>query len=257
MKRTGLNCVFKNGTSVDVSLCILACIACAGVTLLALSQGAIAQVSSDGIAKASPVIPQQVRFTGNLATRSGDNVEAVFNIYAAAEGGDPLWTETQKVSVDQDGSYTVLLGSASQAGLPQTIFQGGAARWLGVSVERAPELPRVLLSSVPYAMKSADAQALAGHPAGDFVTQGQLSEQFSQFAEQHPQSPAPEYQPLTGGTITGSGTVGTIPEFTGANTIGNSVLTESGTSIGINEPTPVATLDVKGTGQFRDRKSVV
>jgi len=33
-------------------------------------------------------------------------------------------------------------------------------------VERAPELERVLLSSVPYAMKSADAQALAGHPAG-------------------------------------------------------------------------------------------
>ena len=138
----------------------------------------------------APVIPQQVRYSGKLATRTGDTVEAVFSIYAAPEGGEPLWTETQKVAIDMEGSYTVLLGSVSQAGVPQTLFAGGAARWLGVSVERAPELERVLLSSVPYAMKSADSQALAGHPAGDFVTQGQLSEQFSQFSEQHTLTPA-------------------------------------------------------------------
>jgi len=199
----------------------------------------------------APVIPQQVRYSGKLATRTGDTVEAVFSIYAAPEGGEPLWTETQKVAIDMEGSYTVLLGSVSQTGVPQTIFQGGAARWLGVSVERAPELERVLLSSVPYAMKSADSQALAGHPAGDFVTQGQLSEQFSQFSEQHTLTPATEFQPLISGTITGSGTAGSIPEFTGANTIGNSEMVQVGTDIGINEPTPVATLDVNGTANVR------
>ena len=36
------------------------------------------------------------------------------------------------------------LGSASPAGLPQSVFAGGAARWLGVSVERGQELERVL-----------------------------------------------------------------------------------------------------------------
>ncbi len=196
----------------------------------------------------APVIPQQVRYAGKLATRTGDTVEAVFSIYAAAEGGEPLWTETQKVTVDQDGSYTVLLGSVSHSGLPQTLFQGGAARWLGVSVERAPELSRVLLSSVPYAMKSADTQALAGHPAGDFVTQ----EQLSQFAQSEAQRVAsPEFNPLTGGTITGSGTTGTIPQFTGTNTIGNSEIVQVGSDIGVNEATPAATLDVGGTGQFR------
>jgi hypothetical protein len=116
-------------------------------------------------------------------------------------------------------------------------------------VEQAPELDRVLLSSVPYAMKSADAQALAGHPAGDFVTQGQLTEQLSQLETQR--TPNPALNPELLGTITGSGTSGYIPEFTGANTIGNSEVVQVGSDIGINEATPAATLDVNGTGQFR------
>jgi hypothetical protein len=208
----------------------------------------IEQQPVQGTQVLAPVIPQQVRYAGNLATRSGDTVEAVFNIYAAPEGGDPLWTETQHVTVGADGSYTVLLGSASPAGLPQTIFQGGAARWLGISVERAPEQPRVQLSSVPYAMKSADAQALAGHPAGDFVTQEQLS-QFAQTESERASAQA--FSPLLSGTITGSGTTGTIPQFTGANTIGNSDIYQVETNIGINETAPVDTLDVNGTAQFR------
>ncbi len=219
---------------------------------LAMGTSALAQtteqLAGQGTNIVAPVVPQQVRYTGNLATRSGDTVEAVFNIYAGQEGGEPLWTETQKVTVDQNGSFTVLLGSASAAGLPQKLFAGGAARWLGISVERAPELQRVLLSSVPYAMKSADAQALAGHPAGDFVTQ----EQLSQFAQSEAQRiSAQAFNPLTGGTITGSGTTGTIPQFTGANTIGNSEILQVGSNIGISEAAPAAMLDVNGTGQIR------
>ena len=138
----------------------------------ASAQDAIQPTEATG-AIAAPVIPQQVRYTGKLVTRSGDTVEAVFRIYAAADGGEPLWTETQRVTVAEDGSYSVLLGAASPAGLPQAVFAGGAARWLGISVERAPEQDRSLLSSVPYAMKSADSESLAGHAAADFVTQAQ------------------------------------------------------------------------------------
>ena len=134
MKQTGVTSLFKSGTWADISLCVLVSIACAGLTLLALPQDAIAQVSSGGVVDAAPVIPQQVRYSGKLATRTGDTVEAVFSISAAPEGGEPLWTETQKVAIDMEGSYTVLLGSVSQTGVPQTLFQGGAARWLGVSV---------------------------------------------------------------------------------------------------------------------------
>jgi len=200
----------------------------------------------------APVVPQQVRYAGKLATRAGDTVEAVFRIYATEQGVDPLWTETQRVTVAEDGAYTVLLGGASAAGLPQTIFAGGAARWLGVSVEQGVEQDRVLLSSVPYAMKSADAESLAGHAASDFVTQEQLA-QLAQSSAQagQPGGATSAITPLTSGTVTGSGTSGTVPLWTGTLTQGNSEITQVGSDIGINEATPAATLDVGGTSMFR------
>ena len=158
------------------------------------------------------MVPQQVPHGGKIADRTGATVEAEFRIYAAQEGGEPLWTETQQVTVAQDGSYTVLLGGASPSGLPQAVFAVGAARWLGVSVDRGQELERVLLSSVPYAMKSADAESLAGHAAADFVTQAQLAA----LAGQRTAVPAPDVQPETSGAVTGSGTNGTVPLWTGA-----------------------------------------
>jgi len=203
---------------------------------------------------AAPVVPQQVRYTGKLATRAGDMVEAVFHIYAAAEGGEPLWTETQKVTIGEDGSYSVLLGSADPNGLPQTVFAGGVARWLGVSVERGVEQDRVMLASVPYAMKSADAEALAGHSAADFVTQEQLSALALQSSRAA--SPSPAFSPETSGTLTGSGTAGTIPLWTGALTQGNSNMVQVGTEIGINETTPAAMLDVNGTEAVRGTLSL-
>ena len=159
---------------------------------IAASAPAAAQSKEGPAVAAAPVVPQQVRYAGKLTARTGEIVEAGFRIYAAAEGGDPLWTETQRVTVGEDGSYSVLLGGASPAGLPQTVFAGGAARWLGVSVERSAEQERVLLSSVPYAMKSADAESLAGHAASDFVTQNRACNENMSHAEnaRSPDSPA-------------------------------------------------------------------
>ena len=203
------------------------------------------------------VVPQQVRYAGKLATRTGETVEAEFRIYAAAEGGEPLWTETQRVSVDEDGSYSVLLGSANSAGLPQAVFAGGAARWLGVSIERSSEQERVLLSSVPYAMKSADAESLSGHAASDFVTQEQLAGLTqSSLASGQKGAATPDAQPNASPTVTGSGTANTVPLWTTADTLGNSVITQAGTDIGINETTPGATLDVGGTATIRGALTV-
>ena len=130
-----------------------------------------------------------MRYAGVLPGRFGQTVEAVFRVYAEAEGGEPLWTETQQISLGADGSYAVMLGSASAQGIPQSVFAFGQARWLGVSVEGAPELQRAMLASVPYAMKSADAEALAGHPAAEFVTQDQLA-QLASLTQQNAVQPA-------------------------------------------------------------------
>jgi len=197
-------------------------------------------------AAAAPVVPQQVRYSGKLAERAGQTVDAVFRIYAVQQDGEPLWTEAQRFTVAEDGSYSVLLGSATTAGLPQAVFAAGQARWLGVSVERAPELDRVMLASVPYAMKSADAEALAGHAAADFVTQDELAQlRLTQVEAQRAE--ASGITPNTSGAVTGSGTAGTVPLWTGALTQGNSIITQVGSNVGINEPAPGSTLTVDGT----------
>jgi len=196
--------------------------------------------------KVSPVIPQQVRYTGALPSRGGTTVEAVFRIYADAEGGEPLWAETQRVSIDATGIYTILLGGASAQGLPQSVFAKGQARWLGVSVEQAPELERVLLTSVPYAMKSADAETLAGRAAADFVTQ----EQLATLAQETAAQPA-GVTPQALAALTGSGTLNTVSLWTGASTLGNSEIVQGTSGIGINVASPATTLDVGGNTTLR------
>jgi hypothetical protein len=58
------------------------------------------------------------------------------------------------------------------------------------------------------------------------------------------------YTPIGG--ITGSGTCNFVPKFTGSTTLGNSLVYDNGTSVGINTTTPSASykLDVNGASNF-------
>jgi hypothetical protein len=51
----------------------------------------------------------------------------------------------------------------------------------------------------------------------------------------------------TAQTVTGSGTSGTVPVFTGSSTVGSSVITQAGGNIGIGTSSPGALLDVEGS----------
>ena len=77
--------------------------------------------------------------------------------------------ETQNVMADAKGNYTVQLGATKPDGLPLDLFTSGEARWLGVRVNGGEEQPRVLLLSVPYALKAADAETVGGLPASAFI----------------------------------------------------------------------------------------
>jgi hypothetical protein len=52
------------------------------------------------------------------------------------------------------------------------------------------------------------------------------------------------------GLVSGTGSANSIPKFTGSNSLGNSVMTESGGNIGIGTVTPAAKLDVKTTSNY-------
>jgi hypothetical protein len=96
-------------------------------------------------------------------------VGVTFELYAQQSGSAGLWIETQNVTPDASGNYTVLLGVSSANGVPPELFASGEARWLGLRAEQQVEQPRVLLVSVPCALKAGDAETLGGRPASDFL----------------------------------------------------------------------------------------
>jgi hypothetical protein len=119
-------------------------------------------------------VPRLVKFNGVLRDADGQprtgTVGVTYAIYNEPTGGERLWQETQNVHPDQQGHYEAMLGAASE-GLPLGLFASGEPRWLGVQVQLPgeEEQARVLLVSVPYALKAADAETLGGLPASAFL----------------------------------------------------------------------------------------
>jgi hypothetical protein len=225
-----------------------------GFLLLILPVGA--QTSGNGPASAQ--VPPLIQFS-SIATDEGGNtlsgaVNLTFALYAAQQGGQPLWTETQNnVPLDATGHYSVQLGITKPNGVPTPLFSSGEARWLGVRIAEQAEQPRVLLLSVPYALKAGDAATIGGLPPSAFVlaapptsTDGPTS--TSGYATTPADGPP-------AGSVTGSGTADYVPLWTSTSNIGNSVLFQSGTGskakVGINTITPATTLDVKGAATIR------
>jgi hypothetical protein len=203
----------------------------------------------------SSVVPQLVKFSGKAVDEQGHLVSGTvgltFAIYSALQGGPPLWMETQNVTADVKGNYTVQLGAASAQGLPLNLFSAGEARWVGVRVTGGEEQPRILLLSVPYALKAADAQTLGGLPSSAFVLAAPPNSGSSSASPSNGDSGA---NPPSSG-VTGSGTADYVPLWTSGSNIGNSVLYQSGTGskakIGINTTKPASALDVKGGSTIR------
>ena len=121
----------------------------------------------------TPVVPRLMNFSAKALDGTGKAITgiagATFAIYKDEHEGSPLWLETQNVQADSKGNYTAQLGATKPAGLPLDLFTSGEARWLGVRINGGEEQPRVLLLSVPYALKAADAETLGGKPASAFV----------------------------------------------------------------------------------------
>jgi hypothetical protein len=220
---------------ISVCVCVFLMLACCVLPLAAQQPPATS---------ANLAVPTMVNFSGALADVNGKpltgTVGVTFYLYREAQGGAPLWMETQNVQAGKAGNYTVALGSTSSQGLPANVFASGEARWLGVQAQGQTEQPRVLLMSVPYALKALDAETIGGRPASSFMLAPATAK-----AGTSPGSPS--------STITGSGTADYLPVFTGTTTIGNSKVYQNPSGdIGINTTSPAATLDVKGKGDVRD-----
>jgi len=133
-----------------------------------------ANQSAASSAASAAEVPRLIKFSGTLLDAQdrplAGLVGVTFALHAQQSGGAALWLETQNVTPDAHGNYTVLLGANSANGVPAELFASGEARWLEVQVERQAEQPRILLVSVPYALKAKDAETLGGRPASAFLT---------------------------------------------------------------------------------------
>lgn len=221
----------------------IVCFAIAAMLLL------VTAPSRGQAAPANAVIPTLVNYGGTLVDASGKPLTGpqgvTFYLYREQQGGSPLWMETQNVTADRNGRYSVVLGSTNSQGLPTELFASGEARWLGVQAQGQAEQPRIMLLAVPYALKAGDAQTVGGLPASAFVlaSPGSLSSSTANGGSS---------TSAGNSNIGGTGTAGYLAAWTDNNgDLGNSILFQKGTGstakIGIKEPSPLFTLDVNGT----------
>ena len=161
-----------------------------GITVSLLSVLAcatLAQTASPNSSLASTQVPRLIRFSGVALDETHNPMTGVlgftFSLYEDQQGGSPLWVETQNIQADANGHYTALLGSVSAEGMPLELFSSGEAQWLGVQIQGQPERARVLLVSVPYALKAHEAETLSGRSISDFVLLNKTASTSSKATE--------------------------------------------------------------------------
>jgi hypothetical protein len=211
-------------------------------------------------ATSAAVVPRLVSFSGKAVDAQGKPLSGIagvtFTIYKGQSDGAPLWMETQNVQADSKGNYSIQLGATKSDGLPVELFASGEARWLGVRVNGGEEQARVMLLSVPYALKAGDAATIGGLPPSAFVLaalpSGGAAGSVGGAATSNPVTSAP---PPASTVTTSGGTVNALPLWTTATNVQSSAITQTGSGatakIGINTTAPTTALDVHGGSAIR------
>jgi len=148
-------------------------------------------------------------------------------LHDAESGGTLLWEETQVVAIDAHGRYTVYLGGSRAEGLPADALTGDATRWLGVQFAGSAAAPRVPLTSVPYALRAADADTLGGLPPTAFLRAPDAGGAAGTADS------ATAATDRDGTPRVNTGTAGYIGKFVNATDLTSSVVFEAGGRIGI------------------------
>jgi hypothetical protein len=205
-------------------------------------------------------VPRVIKISGSIWDQ-GKPLSGVTGLtlalYKEQRGGSPLWQETQNVNLDQNGNYALLLGATQNEGLPLELFASGDSRWLEIqpNLREAQPQPRILLVSVPYALKAADAETLGGKPASAYLLAPVATENGKAITNQISGGTSLTDRLSNSGPIAspaGVGTPGEITKFGADGTsVVNSVVAENNNFIGIGTGNPGAKLSVSTSSTER------
>jgi hypothetical protein len=219
-------------------------------TLLVSPLSAAAQMANSQAAAPSAAadVPRLVKFSGTATDETGKPFSGVvgvtFSLYKEQQGGAPLWVEIENVQADANGHYTAMLGANTSGGVPLEIFSSAEAHWVAMQISGQREQPRVLLLSVPYALKAADAETLGGLPASAFVhatPNPAAGVAAANAGSSAPATPSPA-------AVSGKGTKNYIPIWTSGTALGNSAIYQTSGQVGVGTKTPGAEVDSVSTG---------
>jgi hypothetical protein len=216
------------------------------VTLLGLFCAAAAYAQQP---QPMAAVPKLVRFSGSFRPANGTPAQSVESVtlavYRDQTGGNALWQEIQNVAVDADTHYSLLMGATQNKGMPLDLFSSGEPRWLGVQFNRPGETerPRVLLVSVPYALKASDAETLGGRPASAYLLAGSP---VAVSAGLGTSTNAATPGKLTkAATPQNAGSPNYIGKFANATDLVDSVMYEVNGGVGVGTTQPAISLDVR------------
>ncbi|MFC1475718.1 tail fiber domain-containing protein [Candidatus Zixiibacteriota bacterium] len=114
-------------------------------------------------------VPDSINYQGILLDTGGDPVTVpvtvVFAIYDRITDGSLLWSESQTLTPDADGRINAYLGGGTllppNLPLDEAVFDE-PDRWLEITVETDPPMPRVSMVTVAYAYRVATVDGATG-----------------------------------------------------------------------------------------------
>lgn len=184
-------------------------------------------------------VPRVVRIDGAVPQGSpsaSGPASIAASIYDAESGGTLLWDETQVVTLDAQGQYSFYLGGSQAEGLPTAVLTASAPLWLSLQVAGAPPQARVPLTSVPFALRAADADTLGGLPPSAYLRADAATDTATGAGAS---AGTPATRSRTTDPLISTGRASYIGKFTNAVDLTSSVMFENSGRIGVNTTTPL------------------